>query len=49
MPPLNVDDKIRSGTRGGFGVYLYKILADECSYARDGDENVLKIRKRIPL
>jgi len=47
IPPIDLEKKIQLGTRGGLGIYLFKTLMDEYSYKRDGDENVLTIRKRI--
>ncbi|MBN2318517.1 MAG: ATP-binding protein [Acidobacteria bacterium] len=47
VPPLELEQKINSGTAGGFGIYLFKALTDGYSYKRDGDENVLTIFKRI--
>jgi anti-sigma regulatory factor (Ser/Thr protein kinase) len=47
MPPFDLEKKIQSGTQGGFGIYLSKTLTDEYSYKREGDENVIAIRKRI--
>ena len=47
VPPLDLEQKIHSGTAGGFGIYLFKTLTDGYSYKRDGDENVLTIFKRI--
>jgi serine/threonine-protein kinase RsbW len=47
VPPLDLEQKIRSGTAGGFGIYLFKTLTDGYSYKRDGNENVFTIFKRI--
>ena len=47
VPPLDLEQKINSGTAGGFGIYLFKTLTDGYSYKRDGVENVLTIFKRI--
>ena len=47
VPPLDLEKKIRLGTAGGFGIYLFKTLTDGYSYKRDGDENILTIFKRI--
>ena len=49
VPPLDLEQKINSGTAGGFGIYLIKTLMDGYSYKRDGIENVLTIFKRIHL
>ncbi len=32
---------------GGLGVYLVRTLMDECSYARVGSENVVRLRKAL--
>jgi serine/threonine-protein kinase RsbW len=46
-PPPDLDEKIRRGSRGGLGVYLFKTLMDGFSYRREGGENVLTIRKAL--
>lgn len=46
-PPPDLDDKIRRGTRGGFGVHLFKTLMDGFSYRRDDGENILTIYKKL--
>jgi serine/threonine-protein kinase RsbW len=46
-PPPNLEEKIRKGTRGGFGVYLFKTLMDGYSYKRSDGENVLTIYKEL--
>jgi anti-sigma regulatory factor (Ser/Thr protein kinase) len=46
-PPPDLDEKIRRGTRGGLGVYLFKTLMDGYSYRRVGGENILTIFKKI--
>lgn len=46
-PPPDLDEKIRRGSRGGLGVYLFKTLMDGFSYRREGGENVLTIRKTL--
>ena len=47
IPPVDLDKKIQLGTPGGLGIHLFKTLMDEYSYKRDGDENILTIRKLI--
>jgi anti-sigma regulatory factor (Ser/Thr protein kinase) len=47
MPPLDLDQKLRSGTGGGYGIFLIKALTDGYSYRRDGNDNVLTIHKRV--
>lgn len=39
--------KIRQGTPGGFGIFLFKTLMDGYSYERQGDENILKAYKKL--
>jgi anti-sigma regulatory factor (Ser/Thr protein kinase) len=46
-PPPDLDEKIRRGTRGGFGVYLFKTLMDGFTYERAGGENVLTVYKKL--
>jgi anti-sigma regulatory factor (Ser/Thr protein kinase) len=46
-PPLDLKEKIRQGTSGGLGVFLFKTLMDGHSYLRKGDENVLTIYKKL--
>jgi anti-sigma regulatory factor (Ser/Thr protein kinase) len=46
-PPIDLDEKLRLGSRGGLGIYLYKTLMDGYSYRRDGDENVLTVYRQI--
>ena len=48
-PPFDLGEKIRMGTSGGFGIFLYKTLMDGYSYKRDSDENILTIYKRIAI
>jgi len=45
--PLDLKEKIRQGTSGGLGVFLFKTLMDGHSYKRDGDENILTIYKKL--
>lgn len=42
-PPPDLQEKIRRGTMGGFGVYLFKTLMDGYSYKRADGENVLTV------
>jgi anti-sigma regulatory factor (Ser/Thr protein kinase) len=46
-PDPDLEEKISSGTGGGLGIFLFKILTDGYAYKRDGDENILTLRKRI--
>ncbi len=43
----DLEAKIRQGTRGGLGIFLYKTLMDGYSYRREGGENVLTIFKKV--
>ncbi len=47
-PPPDLDEKIRLGTKGGFGVHLFKTLMDGFSYRRADGENILTIYKKLP-
>jgi serine phosphatase RsbU (regulator of sigma subunit)/anti-sigma regulatory factor (Ser/Thr protein kinase)/transposase len=40
---------IKTGKKGGFGLYLIHKTMDEVRYARVGDENVLTLVKRFPV
>jgi anti-sigma regulatory factor (Ser/Thr protein kinase) len=46
-PPPDLEEKIRRGTRGGLGVFLFKTLMDGFTYRRDDGENVLTIFKKL--
>jgi serine/threonine-protein kinase RsbW len=46
-PPPDLDENIRRGTRGGFGVHLFKTLMDGFSYRRADGENILTIYKKL--
>lgn len=46
-PPTDIEEKIRRGSKGGLGVYLFKTLMDGYSYRREGGENILTIRKTL--
>ncbi len=43
--PLQPPDELRSGGRG---IFLIRSSVDECDYARDGEWNRLRLRKRLP-
>lgn len=49
MPPVDLEEKLRRGTRGGLGIYLFKTIMDGYAYRRDGNENVLTVRKRLEV
>lgn len=46
-PPPDLDEKIRRGTRGGLGVFLFKTLMDGYTYTRDSGENILTTYKKL--
>ena len=46
-PAPDLDEKLRRGTRGGLGVFLFKTLMDGYAYRRSGGENVLTIFKKL--
>jgi len=47
MPP-DIQEKIRTGKRGGFGIYLFKTLMDGFEYKREPGQNVLVVFKTLP-
>jgi len=47
VPPPDVREKIRTGEKGGLGVYLFKTLTDGYSYSRENEENVLTIHMKL--
>jgi serine/threonine-protein kinase RsbW len=47
-PPADLDEKIRRGEKGGYGVHLFKTLMDGFSYRRADGENILTISKKLP-
>jgi len=40
-------EKIKSGSRGGYGIFLYRILMDGFFYKRENGENILTVFKCI--
>ncbi len=46
-PPPDLDRPMEQRPDGGLGVFLMKSLADEASYAREGNTNVLVLTKRL--
>ncbi len=44
---LDIDEKIRQGTSGGWGIFFFRTLMDGHSYRRDSGENILTIYKMI--
>jgi serine/threonine-protein kinase RsbW len=43
----DLEAKIRQGAPGGYGIFLFKTLMDGYSYERRGNENVLRIYKKL--
>jgi anti-sigma regulatory factor (Ser/Thr protein kinase) len=48
-PEPDIRENVRTGKRGGLGIFLYRKLMDGFSYRREGDENILTVFKRIRL
>lgn len=46
-PTPDLDEKLRRGTCGGLGVFLFKTLMDGYTYRRSGGENILTIFKKL--
>ncbi len=40
---------VKTGKKGGFGLYLINKTMDEVRYVREGDVNVLALIKRFPV
>lgn len=45
--PPDIKEKLRTGRRGGFGIYLFRTLMDGYEYRREGEQNVLLVFKRF--
>jgi serine/threonine-protein kinase RsbW len=46
--PPDLGEKLRSGRRGGYGIFLYRTLMDGFEYRREGGKNILVVFKRVP-
>lgn len=46
-PPPNLDAPLQERTVGGLGIHLVRSLMDGMEYRREGEKNVLTLRKRI--
>ncbi len=46
-PKPDINEVIAAGRKGGLGIYLTREIMDECSYRRDGGQNVLTLVKKI--
>jgi serine/threonine-protein kinase RsbW len=47
VPSPDLAEKLRTGGRGGFGIYLFRKLMDGFDYRREAGENVLLVFKKI--
>jgi anti-sigma regulatory factor (Ser/Thr protein kinase) len=45
--PPDIPEKLRTGGRGGFGIYLFRTLMDGYEYRREDGQNVLRVFKRL--
>lgn len=43
----DLDEKLRTGRRGGFGIYLFRTLMDGFEYRREDGQNILLVFKRF--
>jgi anti-sigma regulatory factor (Ser/Thr protein kinase) len=46
-PAANVDQPLQDRPIGGLGIHLMRKFTDELTYRRDGDRNILIMRKRL--
>lgn len=47
VPPPRVDVSIEQRKIGGLGIHIVRTLMDEWGYAREGNENVIRLCKRF--
>lgn len=47
VPPPDLESDLESRPVGGLGVHFMKTLMDEVAYRREGERNILTIRKRL--
>ena len=47
VKPPDIEEKLRTGRRGGFGIYLFRTLMDGFEYRREDGQNVLLVFKRV--
>jgi anti-sigma regulatory factor (Ser/Thr protein kinase) len=45
--PPDIMEKLRTGGRGGFGIYLFRTLMDGYEYRRESGQNVLLVFKKL--
>ena len=46
-PPPNLDASLEERSLGGLGIHLVRSLMDSVDYRREGEKNVLTVKKRI--
>jgi len=46
-PTPDLEEKIRQGADGGYGIFLFKTLMDSFDYRREDGQNVLTICKEV--
>jgi serine/threonine-protein kinase RsbW len=46
--PPDILEKLRTGKRGGFGIYLFRTLMDGFEYKRELGQNILIVFKTLP-
>jgi anti-sigma regulatory factor (Ser/Thr protein kinase) len=46
-PKPDIDEVVAAGRKGGLGIYLTREIMDECSYCREGGQNILTLVKKI--
>ena len=47
VKPPDILEKLKTGRRGGFGIYLFRTLMDGYEYRREGEQNVLLVFKKL--
>lgn len=47
VKPPDILEKLRTGRRGGFGIYLFRTLMDGYEYRREDGQNVLLVFKKF--
>ena len=46
--PPDLRAKLKTGNRGGYGIYLYRTLLDGFEYRREAGKNILTVFKKVP-
>jgi anti-sigma regulatory factor (Ser/Thr protein kinase) len=47
--PPDLKAKLKSGRRGGYGIFLYRTLLDGFEYRREAGKNILTVFKTVPV